>query len=133
MKRVPVLNFEQTINGVFRKHLFKHRYEADQQASPRSSPKQLTVLECKNHKDVKKLQLFGRAMGSFQERGTFGSWNVDRQLEEYESVVYGEIGSGITPAVIATVYKLKLLKNSRKDNSFSKKTVGYLNYYLHAL
>ena len=35
MKRVPLLNFEQIIYGVFRKPLFKHRYEADQQASPR--------------------------------------------------------------------------------------------------
>ena len=41
-----------------------------------------------------------------------------------------KICSGVTPAVVATVYKLKLLNNSRKDNFFSKKTVGYLNYYL---
>ena len=49
MKRVPILNFDQTINGVFRKHLFnvKHRYEADQQASPGSPPKEMTILECK--------------------------------------------------------------------------------------
>ena len=31
-------------------------------------------------------------------------------LEEYESVVYEEICSGVTLAVVATVYKLKLLK-----------------------
>ena len=67
MKRVPILNFKQTINDVFRKHLFKHRYKVDQQVSP---PQKLTILECKNHKDVKKkLQLFGRSVGSFQERG----------------------------------------------------------------
>ena len=59
---------------VFRKLCFKHRYEADQQASPGSPPQQspvkLIILECKTHKDVKnKLQLFGRAVGSFQERG----------------------------------------------------------------
>ena len=70
MKRVPILNFDQIISGAFRKHLFKHRYEADQQASPRSPPQKLTILECRDHKDVKtKLQHFGRAVWSFQERG----------------------------------------------------------------
>ena len=49
---------------------FEHRYEADQQASPGPPPQKLTILEFKNHKDVKeKLQLFGRAVGSCQERG----------------------------------------------------------------
>ena len=52
------------------------------------------------------------------------SWSVDLQLEEYESVVYAEIYSGVSPVVVANVYELKLLKNSRKDNSFSKKSCG---------
>ena len=78
MKRVPILNFEQTIYGVFRKPLFKHRYEADQQECPGSPPQTLTILECKKHKDVKnKLQLFGRAVGAFKKGETFGSWNAD--------------------------------------------------------
>ena len=46
-------------------------------------------------------------------------------------LVYREIYFGISPVVVASVYKFKLLKNSRKNNSFSKEPVGYLNYYLH--
>ena len=39
-------------------------------------------------------------------------------------MVYGIFCYGVTPAIFATVYKLKLLKNSRKDNSFSKQKCG---------
>ena len=46
-----------------------------------------------------KHQPFGRAVGSFQESGDV--WVMDWQLEEYESVLYGEMFSGVSPAVVA--------------------------------
>ena len=125
---------EQTIYGVFRKPLFKHRYEADQQSSPGSPIQKLTILECKNHKDVEKsCNFLVEQWAAFKKGETFGWWNVDWQLEENESVAYVEICSGVTPAVVATVYKLKLLKNSRKDNFFSQKVwvISIITYTSH--
>ena len=89
---------------------------------PRVPSSKIDHLECKNHKAVKKsCNFLVEQWEAFKKGETFVSRNVDWQLEAYASVVYGEICSGVTPAVVATVYKLKLLKKSRKDNSFSKK------------
>ena len=45
--------------------------------SPRPLLK-MTIQECKNHKDMKnKFQRFGRAVGSFQERGDVWILNAE--------------------------------------------------------
>ena len=75
MKRVSILNIEQAVYGVFCKPLFKHRHEDDQQASPWSLPKKLTILECKTHKD--EVNLWVEQRGAFKKGETFGLWDVD--------------------------------------------------------
>ena len=73
---------------------------------------------------TKSCNFFLEQWRTFEKGETFWSWNVEWQLEEFESVVYGKICSGVTPAVVASVHKLLLLKNSRKDNAFSKENCG---------
>ena len=111
---IPTLNFEKTVYGVFRRTLFKHRHEADQQTSPPESPPQnLTILEGKTTRTWKKLQpwqwyLLVEQWVSFQERGDV--WVMESWLTAWrvwKCSLWG-IFSGVTPAV---VYKQRIAIN----------------------